>query len=367
MTNNICRWGLLSTADIAKKNWKAITLSGNGRVAAVASRSVEKAQQFITECSQSCYVEEAPVALGSYDELLASGDIDAVYVPLPTGLRKEWVIKAAQAGKHVMCEKPCAIDAGDLQEMIDACSENNVQFMDGVMFMHNKRMEKMRDCIEAGDLGDLRRIAAQFSFCAPEDFLSGNIRVNSELEPQGCLGDLGWYTIRFTLWAMNYEMPVSVTGRTIADHGSGDSPDKVPTEFSGELIFPSGVTASFYNSFRTEHQQWVNISGTKGNLTISDFVLPFCGNEQYFEVSNPVFAANGCDFVMERHSTRHSVAEYANSAPDAQETNLFRTFSDLALSGSPDSHWPEISMLTQRVMDAALHSARNAGQPVNLV
>ena len=365
MTNNICRWGFLSTAEIGKKNWKAITLSGNGRVAAVASRNVEKAQQFVNECSQSCYVAEAPTAYGSYDELLASDRIDAVYVPLPTGLRKEWVIKAAQAGKHVMCEKPCAINASDLEEMIAACNANNVQFMDGVMFMHNKRMEQMRECIDGGDLGDLRRIAAQFSFCAPEDFLSGNIRVNSDLEPQGCLGDLGWYTIRFTLWAMNYEMPTAVTGRIITDHGSGNSPQPVPTEFSGELIFPSGVTASFYNSFRTEHQQWVNISGTKGNLQVSDFVLPFCGNEQYFEVNNPVFSATGCDFVMERHSTRHTTAEYANSARDAQETNLFRKFSELAVGGSPDSHWPEISLKTQRVMDAALQSARNGNQPVN--
>lgn len=360
------RWGFLSTADIGRKNWQAIALSGNGRTTAVASRNQDKAAAFIKECSQSCHVDEAPVALGSYDELLASNDVDAVYIPLPTGLRKDWVIKAAQAGKHVMCEKPCAIAASDLEEMIAACNKNNVQFMDGVMFMHNSRMDRIRECLDRGDIGDIKRIATQFSFLAPEDFLSGNIRVNSDLEPQGCLGDLGWYTIRYTLWVMKYQMPTHVTGRILSEHGSGNSPTPVPTEFSGELFFDGGVSAGFYNAFVNQHQQWANVSGTKGNLHVADFVLPYFGNEQYFDVHNPVFAADGCVFNMERHSQRHATAEFSNNAPDAQETNLFRTFSELALSGKPDNHWPEISLKTQKIMDACLQSARNDNQPVSI-
>lgn len=366
MSNQICRWGILSTADIARKNWQAITLAGNARVAAVASRSLESAQRFIDENSRACTVAEAPVAYGSYDELLSDASIDAVYIPLPTGLRKEWVIRAAKGGKHVMCEKPCAISASDLEEMTTACSDNNVQFMDGVMFMHNKRMDAMRKSLDDGDVGTIKRIASQFSFCAPEEFLGGNIRVNSELEPQGCLGDLGWYTIRFTLWVLQYQMPRLVTARILSSHASGESPDPVPTEFSGELFFDNGVSATFYNSFVTEHQQWVNVSGTKGNLHIADFVLPYFGNEQYFEVHNPVFAASGCDFNMERHTQRHVTAEYSNSTPDAQETNLFRNFSAIALSGTPDPHWAEIALKTQRVMDACLQSARADAAAVEL-
>ena len=93
-----CRWGILSTAGIARKNWEAIRHCDNATVAAVASRSVEKAQAFIDECQAQVPFPTAPKAIGSYDELLASDEIDAVYIPLPTGLRKEWVIKAAQAG-----------------------------------------------------------------------------------------------------------------------------------------------------------------------------------------------------------------------------------------------------------------------------
>ncbi|MFK7820458.1 MAG: Gfo/Idh/MocA family protein [Planctomycetaceae bacterium] len=365
MTNQL-RWGFLSAAEIAKKNWQAIALSPNAKLTAVASRSKDKAAAFIDECSRSCFVDERPNAIGSYEELLASDTVDAVYIPLPTGLRKDWVIKAAQAGKHVMCEKPCAIAAADLEDMIAACNENNVQFMDGVMFMHNKRMDKMRECLDRGDVGTIKRIATQFSFLAPEDFLSGNIRVNSDLEPQGCLGDLGWYTIRFTLWAMNYQTPTQVTGRLLSEHGAPGSPNSVPTEFSGELLFEDGVSASFYNAFVNEHQQWANISGTKGNLHVADFVLPYFGNEQYFDIHNAAFSADGCQFNMERHTQRHVTAEFSNNAPDAQETTLFTRFSELALSGTPDNHWPEISLKTQRVMDACLESARNENRPVTL-
>lgn len=360
-----CRWGILSTAVIAKKNWQAITLAENARVSAVASRSVEKAEAFIAECTRACVVEQAPQAFGSYEELLACNEVDAVYVPLPTGIRKEWVIRAAQAGKHVMCEKPCAVSFEDLQEMVVACRANNVQFMDGVMFMHHKRMDQIRQCLDR-EVGDLRRICANFSFHAPQDFLSGNIRVNSELEPQGCFGDLGWYTIRFSLWAMNYRMPTRVAGRLISQHGSSDSPHPVPTEFSGEMFFDNGVSATFYNSFRTEHQQWVNVSGTKGNLHVQDFVLPYFGNQAEFEVHTPVFHVDGCDFNMERHTQRHVTGEYSNSMRDSQETNLFRKFSELALSGSQDDHWPEISLKTQLVMDTMLTSSREGGSMLEL-
>ncbi len=100
MSESVCRWGFMSTAAIARKNWKAIRLSGNGRVTAVASRSVEKAQSFIDECSAEVPPQGNVAALGSYQELLERDDVDAVYVPLPTGMRKDWVVAAAQAGKH---------------------------------------------------------------------------------------------------------------------------------------------------------------------------------------------------------------------------------------------------------------------------
>lgn len=365
MDNTHCRWGILSTAAIARKNWHSIANSGNGRVVAVASRSLAKAQTFIDECQASVPVPHEVAAMGSYEQLLADPSIDAVYVPLPTALRSEWVIRAAQAGKHVMVEKPCGVSAADVQTMIDACETSGVQFMDGVMFMHSARMQAMRNVLDDGvSVGDIRRIATQFSFCAPDDWVTSNIRASASLEPAGCLGDLGWYTIRFTLWAMNYLMPQEVRGRILHGVQRADSPAEVPMEFQGEMHFPGGVSATFYNSFRTENQQWANVSGNKGYLQVNDFVLPFFGSEVSCTTTSNAFVVDGCRFNMEEHSRRIAVPEYSNNMPVAQETNLFRKFASLVLGGQPDSHWPEISLKTQRVLDAALRSAHEGGVPV---
>lgn len=365
MSQQICRWGILSTAGIARKNWQAIHNSGNGRVVAVGSRDQVKAQAFIDECQADVPFAVVPESVGGYEELIGRSDIDALYIPLPTGLRKEWVIKAAKAGKHVMCEKPCAISAGDLEEMIAACADAKVQFMDGLMFNHSARMDALREVLEDGEsIGRVKRIASQFSFMAPDDFLAGNIRTHSDLEPAGCLGDLGWYLIRFTLWTMNYAMPTQLTGRLISGHGQAGSPDQVPTEFSAELSFSDGVSASFYCSFLTEHQQWVNVSGTKGNLQVPDFVLPYYDSEVAFDVHNAHFEIKGCQFNMERHSRRVEVKEFGNNHSTAQETNLFRNFATLVLEGKTDSHWPDIALKTQKVLDACLESARNGGSVV---
>ena len=368
MSDKICRWGILGSAGIAKKNWQSIRNSGNGIVSGVASRSEERAEAFINDCIQQVCVDPAPTAYGSYEAMIESPDIDAVYIPLPTGLRKEWVLRAAAAGKHVMCEKPCGCDAGELEEMLAACKQANVQFMDGVMFMHSKRLDALREVVDDGEtVGKIRRIHTQFSFCAPDDFLANDIRMNSDLEPLGCLGDLGWYTIRFTLWTMKYAMPKKVVGRLLDARGRADSPQPVPTEFSAEMFFEDGVSASMYNSFITEHQQLAHISGTKGNVRLDDFVLPYFGNEVAFTASNAQFSQDVCDFHMKRFEKRIAVPEYADSHPTSQETNLFRNFATLANSGNPDESWGEIALKTQKVMEACVESARLGGEPVDML
>src|SRR5438105_2549730 len=133
MIGKALRWGILGTAQIARKNWRAIHDSGNSTIVAVASRDLERSRRFIAECQAEVAFETVPEAYGSYEELLASQAVDAVYIPLPTGLRKEWVLRAAEAGKHIVCEKPCAVSVADLREMLDACRRHRVQFMDGVM------------------------------------------------------------------------------------------------------------------------------------------------------------------------------------------------------------------------------------------
>ena len=245
------RIGFLSTANIGRKNWKAIFNSGNCAVSAVASRDAAKSRQFIEDCQREHAFETKPTAFGSYEEMLASKDVDAVYIPLPTGLRKEWVVRAAEAGKHVVCEKPCAASSAELKEMLAACRQHNVQFMDGVMFMHNPRLPKIREILNDGkSIGKIQRISSGFSFYVGDEFFRNNIRVDNALEPAGCLGDLGWYSIRFILWALNWQMPRSITAKILAQ-----STASVPTEFSAELFFDDGVSAEFYCSFLTASQQ----------------------------------------------------------------------------------------------------------------
>lgn len=365
MNSRTCRWGIMSAANIARKNWLAIKNTGNGVVSVVASRNVEKARQFISENQSSAPFATVPQACGSYEELLKRDDVDAVYIPLPTGIRKEWVIRAAEAGKHILCEKPCGSVPEDVVEMLAACKKHNVQFMDGVMFMHSQRLPKLREVMDDGQsIGKLKRITSAFSFAASDEFVKNNIRVSGNLEPLGCLGDLGWYNIRFSLWAMKYQTPHSVTGRLLTQAGREGEP--VPMEFSGELFFADGVSASFYCSFLNENQQWVNLSGTKGYIDVPTFVCPFFGNEVYFDINNTKAIVHGCEFNMERHTRRVSIPEYASSAPNAQETNLFRNFANLALSGKPDESWGQIALQTQRVMQATLDSARQDSKLVKL-
>ncbi|HZN34198.1 MAG TPA: Gfo/Idh/MocA family oxidoreductase [Pirellulaceae bacterium] len=365
MTTKLCRFGILGAATIARKNWQAILNSGNATLTAVASRSRERAEQFIQECQASAPFA-APPRICGYDELLASRDVDAVYIPLPTGVRKEWVLKAAAAGKHVLCEKPCGATAAEVAEMIAACERANVQFMDGVMFMHSSRLPAMRKALDDGQsVGRIRWIASQFSFLGGEEFARKNIRVNSTLEPLGCLGDLGWYNLRFTLWAMGYQTPQRASGRVLTAARQAGASD-VPVEFSGELHFAGGASATFYCSFITQNQQWAVVSGERGALHVEDFVLPFFGSEAAFSISQPQFDVRGCQFNMNERTRRIALPEYSNNAPNSQETNLFRNFAALALGGKPDPHWPRIALQTQQVLEACLKSSRQDGQPVSL-
>jgi predicted dehydrogenase len=367
MNDKKLRWGFLSTAQIGRKNWKAIRNSGNGVVAAVASRDPERAQRFIEECQAGAPFQPPPRAVGSYEELLAAKDIDAVYIPLPTGVRKEWVVRAADAGKHVVCEKPCATSVSDLREVLDACARNGVQFMDGVMFMHSGRLDQMRAAMEgSAGIGAIKRITSAFSFCAPPEFFSGNIRADGNMEPHGCLGDLGWYCIRWALWVMKGRMPQRVTGHILNETRAEGSSLAVPTEFSGELIFDNEISSGFYCSFLTHNEQWAYVSGTEGYLRLPDFVAPFHGSELQFQINRTTHDVAGCDFNMNARWQHLTVPEFSNSHPTAQETNLFRNFARQVQSGTLNASWPEIALQTQQVMEACYESARSLGKPVGL-
>lgn len=361
------RWGIIGTARIARKNWKAILNTGEASIVAVGSRDLDRSRRFIAECQQAAPFEVPPEPVGGYEALIASPEIDAVYLPLPTGLRKEWVLRAAEAGKHVLCEKPCGVTTTELREMLGACERNGVQFMDGVMFMHSSRLDLVGTVLDDGaSVGPARRVTTSFSFCAQEEFMRENIRVDHRLEPLGCLGDLGWYCLRFALWVAQGRLPREVAGRLLGQTDASSGGGAVPTEFSGELVFDTGLSAGFYCSFLAGNQQWAKVSGSKGYLQIADFVLPFQGPELAFQVRNDVFDQHGCDFEMKPRPRLFAVAEYANSHPTAQEANMFRNFGRQIRSSQLNAEWPRMALKTQQVLDACLESARNGGRVVML-
>jgi predicted dehydrogenase len=369
MPVRVCRWGILGTATIARKFWQSVRLADNAHLMAVASRDVVKARQFVNECQSRFPVQPETVAIGGYQEMLERPDIDAVYIPLPTGVRKEWVEAAAGQGKHVLCEKPCGMSLDALRQSTDCCSRAGVQFMDNVMFMHSRRLQAVLDVIHDREtFGDLRRISSQFSFPAPDEFFRGNIRSQNSLEPWGALGDLGWYNIRIALLAMENELPVSVTGRAWSG-GKSSEPFRdglPPAEFTGELHFAGDVTASLYCSFVGTNQQWVHFTGTRRSLRMDDFALGAFGNRCGWTEDQPDFNRSGWDFNYEMRPEQHHVDEYSNGHGSSQEVQLVRTFSNLVLAGRPDPAWPLHALRTQAVMDALTESAKQAGKSIRL-
>lgn len=360
MTVRVCRWGVLGTATIARKFWRSVGLSELSQLRGVASRDRERSREFIAAGQARFPHAPAPEAIDGYADLIRHPEIDAVYVPLPTGLRAEWVIAAAEAGKHVLCEKPCATSLDELRRMTDACRAAGVQFMDNVMLMHSQRLGALREAIDDRErFGDLRRIATQFSFSAPAEFFAGNIRVDRTLEPWGCLGDLGWYNIRIALWAFR-DLPHTVQAR----YGRRMEGGATPVEMSGELFFPAGGSAGLYCSFVTENQQWVHFSGSRGNLWVDDFALPWFGSRSGFRWNQPTFNRSGWDFNYESHEATTWLDEYSNGHPSAQEVRLVDRFSGLVVSGQRESEWPLLALQTQQIMGALVESADSGGRPV---
>lgn len=353
------RWGILSAASIARKNWKAIHQSGSSIVTAVAARNPSRAAELVRDCQSACPFTTVPMIFDAYEQVINSPEVDAVYVPLPTGVRKEWVIRAAEAGKHVLCEKPCAVNATDLRAMTSACERAGVQFMDGVMFMHNNRLPLLRSTLDdAEGFGKIRRINSNYSFLAPEGFMDSDIRANKTLEPMGCLGDLGWYCVRFSLWAMRWQMPVRVQAHTLNQHAG------VPTEFSGELHFPGGITAAFYCSFVANLEQITNVIGSKACVEFTDFVLPLTTEETAYDVRLNDISTKEMAWQVITRLKRVSTGQRGDDSTHAQEANMFRNFAAQVQTGTLCPEWPAQALKTQMVVDACLESAHAQGKVV---
>jgi len=264
MTIKKVRWGIMSTASIGRRSViPGIQESNLNEVKAIASRSLENAQSFAETMN-------IPKAYGSYEELLNDPEIDAVYIPLPNHLHKEWTIKAAEAGKHILCEKPIALDETEAEEMIEACKKANVVLAEAYMYRHQKRFADVKERIKNGEIGDVRGIHGTFTFNSSED--TGNIRFTKEWGG-GSIYDIGCYPISAARFLLDEE-PVAVTAQAFfsPDHGNVDM------MVSGLMEFPNSVSLTFDCGMWAEFRNEMEILGTNGRIIIPS---AFTGDQTY--------------------------------------------------------------------------------------
>jgi len=354
------RLGVLGCGAITAKNVASIAEVDCVVVSAVASRTLEKAQKFAEE-------NHVQHAFGNYDELLASGTVDAIYLPIPTALRIDWVKKIAAKKLHLLCEKPCASNVGELVEMLKVCRENNVHFMDGVMFMHHDRMIELSKLISEGAFGKsgATHVTSNFCFGAPEDFFScGHIRDQPNMEPLGALGDLGWYTTRLALMAFDWKLPEFATGIVSTWHNG------VPMDVVGSLFWAKENafegneevqlcrTTSFHISFLHSSQQHAQISGHDGSAIMDFFVIPQNNDESSFRIEQDIVwheQKEGTN-IQVKESTR----KFGRCRQEAKMWEHFAKQVSLFKEGKYDvSFWPKIALATQLCIDAVLKSAQS--------
>jgi len=252
------RWGILSTARIGRRSvGPGIGKARNGVLGAVASRSLDRARGFAAEL-------EIPTAYGSYEELLADSAIDAVYIPLPTSLHHRWVIAAARAGKHVLVDKPFAVDAAEAVEMVAACRQAGVQLIEGFMYRYDPRHARLRELVADGAIGDLRQINTAFCFPIARD--PANVRLSSELAG-GALGDLGTYCVSVSRLHMGGEP------RRLAARMTDDPEFCVDFDGNAMLEFDGGRVATVAFSFKSSRRHFLELVGTEGTLRMERHVL----------------------------------------------------------------------------------------------
>ncbi len=251
------RWGILSTANIGRRVIPAIHASHNGEVAAVGSRSLERSRAFAEEM-------KIPRAYGSYEDLLADGGIDAVYLPLPNSMHAEWSIKCAEAGIPTLCEKPFASDAFEAQSIVDAFERRGVLLAEAFMYRFHPQHAKVREIVEADGIGELQFINSSFTFPISD---AANIRLSKRLAG-GSLMDVGCYCVNLMRF-MTGEEPAQVKASARIGKTTG-----VDEALAGALEFPSGVIGHFDCGLRAFRQHAYTLKGASGMITVPTSFVP---------------------------------------------------------------------------------------------
>jgi len=252
------RWGIIGTGAIAHKFARGVLRSETGDIVAVASRTEEKAREFAR-------LYQVPQAHGSYDALLADPGVDIVYIATPHPHHREWVIRAAQAKKHILCEKPLGIHYDEAVEMLQAVWENSVFFMEAYMYRCHPQTARVLELLRAGAIGDVRTITARFGFRANYD-LEGRL-FNRTLGGGGILDVGGYCTSMARLIAGADEGAVAEPDRVFAV-GEIGAESEVDEYAAALLLFPRDIVAILSCGLRLNQQNKVRIEGTEGCITL---------------------------------------------------------------------------------------------------
>lgn len=250
------RWGILSTANINRALIPQMQLSPRSQLVAVASRDLEKATSYAAKW-------DIPKAYGSYEALLADPTIDAVYISLPNTFHAEWTIAAANAGKHILCEKPIVQTVADLEAVKQAASKNKVHLVEAFANLHHPQQHQVRDLVRNGRIGTLQQINGWFYFyLSPER--ADNIRLSATLGG-GSLWDIGVYSSALSVfYANDGNAPTSVWGTRIVGESGVD------TSFTGQMRFGNGVTAQIRCGFNNAFRQGLRLVGSAGLIDVPE-------------------------------------------------------------------------------------------------
>jgi predicted dehydrogenase len=325
------RWGVISTSNIGRRAVNpAIQASSNGELLAVASREEARAREFAQEGS-------IPTSYGSYEALLDDERIDAVYNPLPNSLHKEWTIKAAEKGKHILCEKPLALDAVECLEMKAAATANGVKLLEAFMYRFHPRTEKVLEMVQGGAIGDLRQIRSSFTFLLKNP---DNIRWAAELGG-GALMDVGCYCVNVSRTMAGRE-PVEV--RAMANFRSPG----VDEQMAGTLRFEDGLLAHFDCALTMERTEVYHLLGSNGHIRVQDAFLP--GTD---------------DVVIEQFDIEDNLNRVTVRGADEYKL-MVEHFADCVLKDRPLKYTAEEAALNMRVIEALHESARKDGAEVTV-
>ncbi len=325
------RWGILSTADIARRKViHGMRRAPRTEIVAIASRDGDRARAVADELG-------IPVAYPSYEQLLADPAVDAVYIPLPNHLHRRWAIEAAQAGKHVLCEKPLAMTSADARSMAEASQAAGVILVEAFMYRLHPSWKATIELVRSGRIGRLVAVQSWFSYYNDDP---GNIR-NIVDAGGGALYDIGCYCVNLSRTLFGDE-PTRVAGSVIRDAATDTD---VLT--SAILEFGGGV-ATFTCSTRAEDDQRVDVYGTRGRISLGiPFNIPPDRPTQ-------VFVTAGGDPPL---APATEVLDFPTADPYAVE---FETFAAAVLDGHPVPYPPADAVANLEVMERILASGTSA-------